>query len=77
MVLAINNQEDATTVNGYIQRKGFSFPVLLDTQAAMLELYQVQGLPTTFIIDRNGQIQHVQVGEITAQQLESIVGPLL
>jgi peroxiredoxin len=77
VVLAVNNQEDATTVNSYIQEKGFSFPVLLDTQATMLELYQVQGLPTTFVIGRNGQIQHVQVGEITEQQLETIVGPLL
>jgi peroxiredoxin len=77
VVLAVNNQEDVTTVNSYIQEKGFSFPVLLDTQAEMIALYQVQGLPTTFIIDRNGQIQHIQVGEITEQQLESIVGPLL
>ena len=76
-MLAVNNKEDATTVIEYIQAKGFSFPVLLDTQARVVDLYQVQGLPTTFIIDRNGQIQHVQIGEITAQQLETIVGPLL
>lgn len=77
VVLAVNNKEDAATVNAYIQEKGFTFPVLLDTQAEMLDLYQVQGLPTTFIIDRSGQIQHVQIGEITEEQLNDIVGPLL
>ena len=77
VVLAVNNQEDATTINAYIQEKGFTFPVLLDPQAEMLDMYQVQGLPTTFIIDRSGQIQHVQIGEITEEQLNRIVGPLL
>jgi hypothetical protein len=37
----------------------------------------VRGFPTTFIIDRKGLIQHIQVGEINAQQLEDTVGPLL
>ncbi len=77
VVLAVNNQEDAITVNAFIKAKGFTFPVLLDTQARVLSLYQAHGLPTTFIIDRDGLIQHVQIGEITDRQLQTIVEPLL
>lgn len=76
-VLAVNSQEDARTVKTFIQASGFSFPVLLDTKAEVMELYQVRGLPTSFIIDRNGAIQHVQTGAITEKQLEQIVLPLL
>lgn len=77
VVLAVNHQEDAATVAAFIQAEGFSFPVLLDQQAEVMGLYQAQGLPTTFIIDRKGVIQHIQVGEIKADQLETIVGPLV
>jgi peroxiredoxin len=76
-VLAVNNQEDAQTITDFVEASGFGFPVLLDPEAEMTELYQVRGLPTTFIIGRDGTIQHVQAGTITDRQLESIILPLL
>jgi peroxiredoxin len=76
-VLAVNNQEDTQTINDFVEASGFGFPVLLDPEAEMMELYQVRGLPTTFIIGRDGTIQHVQAGTITDRQLESIILPLL
>jgi peroxiredoxin len=77
VVLAVNSQEEAATVERFIQANSFSFPVLLDLQASAMDRYQVRGLPTTFIIDRDGFIQHVQTGEITPEQLEAVVVPLL
>ncbi len=77
VVLAVNSQEDAATVQRFIEAQGFSFPILLDTQARVMEQYQVRGLPTTFVIDRSGMIRYVHTGAITAQQLEQVVGPLL
>jgi len=76
-VLAINIQEDEGTVDAFIQAKGFHFPVLLDIRGEVMNLYQAPGLPTTYIIDRNGVIQHIQTGAITKQQLEAIIEPLL
>ena len=77
VVLAVNDQEDAITVNNFIKTNGFGFPVLLDMQSQVLDTYNVHALPTSFIIDRNGVIQYVHMGEISRQQLEEIVGPLL
>ncbi len=77
VVLAVNAQEDAQTVNAFMEAHGFSFPVLLDQQAEVMNRYHVRGLPTTFIIDREGIIRHIQSGEITRQQLEAVVMPLL
>ena len=77
VVLAVNDQEDAITVNNFIETNGFDFPVLLDTQSQVLDTYNVRALPTTFVIDRNGVIRHVHMGEISRQQLEEIIGPLL
>lgn len=77
VVLAVNSREETETVETFIQEYGFSFPVLLDSTGAVMEKYQVRGLPTTFIIDRDGQIQRQHVGAVTGQQLESWITPLL
>ena len=77
VVLAVNDHEDAATVSSFIKNSDFTFPVLLDTRSQVLDTYNVRALPTTFVIDRNGVIQHVHMGEINRQQLEEIVGPLL
>ena len=76
-VLAVNSEEDATTVRQFIQTHGYGFPVLLDLQSDVSALYQVRGLPTTVVIDREGRIQYIHTGEITAKQLDAAVKPLL
>jgi peroxiredoxin len=75
--LMANVQEEGSTVRAFIEANGFTFPVLLDSQGELMRLYGVRGLPTTFIIDRNGQVRHIQTGAITQAELEMIVTPLL
>ena len=77
VILAINEQEDEATVRPFIQANNFSFPVLLDAQGRVASQYSTRSFPTTFIIDRDGVIQHVQTGEISERELEAIVLPLL
>jgi peroxiredoxin len=77
VVLAVNSQEDAATVQRFIDTQEFTFPVLLDTQADVINQYKVRGLPTSFVIDRDGIIRYVHTGAITRQQLEKVIGPLL
>jgi len=77
VVLAVNSQEDTATVQRFITEQGFSFPVVLDSRGEVANQYQVRGLPTTFIIGRDGQIQYTHSGAITYEQLEKIIIPLL
>lgn len=77
VVLAINAQEDAATVRPFIQNNNFSFPVLLDLEGRVASQYSTRSFPTTFIIDRDGVIQHVQTGEISEDELARVVLPLL
>lgn len=77
VLLAINEEESVETVRPFIQANNFSFPVLLDLQGRVAQQYSTRSFPTTFIIDRDGVIQHVQTGEISEDELASIVLPLL
>lgn len=46
----------------YAEKLGLSFTILVDEEM-QLGRWQVQGLPTTFLIDRDGQIIAEAVGE--------------
>lgn len=75
--LMANMQEDAETVRTFIAANGFTFPVLLDSRGKLMKLYGVRGLPTTFIVDRDGLVRHIQTGPITEDELEAVITPLL
>ncbi len=77
VVLAVNGQESESTVRPFIQSNNFTFPVLLDLDGEVGRQYMARSFPTTYVIDRNGRIQHVKVGQITESELEQVVMPLL
>ena len=62
VVLAINEEETPEQVASYINAGGFDFTVLLDQIGLVSREYSVYELPTTYIIDRNGVIQHHWIG---------------
>ena len=49
-------------VKAYVEGMGLTFTVLHDPEKTIEELFLVQGLPTTFIIDKAGRIQQKVVG---------------
>ena len=76
-VLGVNAQEDRATVGKFIEANGFTFPILLDSVGDVARQFQVNSYPTTIIVDRNGTIQTIHNGLITAEQLETLVTPHL
>ncbi len=77
VLLAINVEEGVELVRPFIQNNNFTFPVLLDEQGRVAQQYSTRSYPTTFIIDREGVIQHVQTGIISEDELARVVLPLL
>lgn len=49
-------------VANFVKRYGLRFPVLLDPRGHVEDLYGVDALPTTFLIDREGRIRRKVVG---------------
>lgn len=72
VVLGINMQEDAGTVQQFAAGLQLTFPILLDlTGDVTNRQYQVTGLPSSFLIDRQGQIFYRHVGPMTRETLEA------
>lgn len=64
-ILAIDVGEDDETVFGFTVALDtpLEFPLLLDQEGTIVEKWPVLGLPTTFIVDKQGRIAYRAVGE--------------
>jgi peroxiredoxin len=64
VLLAVDMGEDEETVFGFTFATGveITFPVLLDLDGAITESWSVIGMPTSFVMDRNGRIIYRAVG---------------
>jgi peroxiredoxin len=55
VILGISD-EKSETVRKFIAQQGITYPVLFDPDRKIHELYQIEGIPKTFIYDREGRI---------------------
>lgn len=70
VLLAVNVQEEQTTVAGFAEEFAMTTPVVIDPEGAIRELYEVRGLPTTIFIDKGGRIDAIYAGALTPTALE-------
>ena len=61
-ILAISVDLDTKEAMNFATAQHFSFPVLLDPRERVAKAYEQRGLPSTFIIDKNGNITYGHVG---------------
>jgi cytochrome c biogenesis protein CcmG/thiol:disulfide interchange protein DsbE len=61
----------------YLQRYDITYPNGPDIQGRIYNAYGVQGLPETFVIDRNGNVAKVYIGAVTQAELSAEIERLL
>lgn len=67
------NDGTVEEVSAFLEEKGYSYPVLMDTTGEIFAAYGVSAFPTTFMIDREGNVYGYVTGSLTADMLKSIV----
>ena len=79
VVLGINTtyQDDRAKVAAFVREHKISYPVLLDTKDEFGQAYAARLLPTSYLIDQEGRIVQIKVGEIDEAQLGAQVQALL
>ncbi len=76
-VLAINSGETAAAVQDFREELGLSFPLLMDENGALQNLYSIISYPSTFVLDRDGKIIARHFGPLTADQIHDLVNDAL
>ena len=61
-ILAVNVDEDRTAAHRFLDKVPVSYPVLYDPESSVSELYEVQAMPTTVMIDRDGNARYLHYG---------------
>ena len=74
---SINAGETRHNAMRYMENLKISYPILLDPDLSVTRSYGVSGVPTTYILDREGVLRFKILGEITADKLDNIARTLL
>ena len=67
VILAISD-EDAGKVRPFIAQQKVTYPILLDPGRKVNELFQIEGIPKTFVYDRNGKLVAQSIDMRTRRQ---------
>ena len=67
VILGVSD-EDMDKVKPFIEQQGITYPVLLDPGRRVNELFQIQGIPKTFVYDRDGKIVAQSIDMRTQKQ---------
>jgi peroxiredoxin len=73
VVLSISDEE-AAKVNPFIADRNITYPVLLDPGRKVNELFQVEGIPKSFVYDRSGKLVAQSIDMRTQHQFLEMLG---
>ena len=57
----------------FLEENGYTYPVLMDTEWELFEGYGIYSFPTTFMIDRDGNVFGYVSGMLTYEFMEDII----
>ncbi|MDP3421792.1 MAG: TlpA disulfide reductase family protein [Thiobacillus sp.] len=81
VVLAVDVGEDVDTIETFTSQLDttLTFPILLDTRSHAMRAWRVAGLPTTFLVDKQGRIVASAIGgrEFDHPEIVKTVGDLV
>lgn len=79
VILGINltpTETNPEAVSAFVQAYGITFPILLDTEKQVSNVYKTISIPTSFIIDSNGVIQNKFIGPMNQEMMENMLAAI-
>ncbi|MBT3205756.1 MAG: TlpA family protein disulfide reductase [Gammaproteobacteria bacterium] len=68
VILGVNVEEQTDEARAYITDRPVDFPILFDDQNSVSKQYNVIAMPTTVMIDRNGNMRYLHQGYIPGDE---------
>lgn len=62
MLLGVNIDDRPDAARDMARILGVSFPILFDTEKRVSRLYDVNAMPSTLLIDRDGKVRYIHLG---------------
>jgi peroxiredoxin len=77
MLIGINAGDPIGEVEQFLEEYDITFPILLDPNNKSLIVFNNENLPSSYVIDRKGNVVLAWTGPISKDMLEKYVTPLL
>jgi thiol-disulfide isomerase/thioredoxin len=71
------DQQGADLVSNFISKHGINYPVALATTEVINAFGDIEGIPTTLLIDREGNIRHRKAGAKETADYEKLITSVL
>jgi len=80
--LGVDYVDTPTSAAIYLKKFGITYPngedLNINLKRPISDYFNIQGVPETYFIDREGVLHYVQIGPFTSiQQIENILNPML
>jgi cytochrome c biogenesis protein CcmG, thiol:disulfide interchange protein DsbE len=76
-VLAVANDDSRSGATKFIERYGWTWPIVWDHSLTIADRYNLLGQPDTYVIDQQGRIAWSHQGKVTSGTLGDILESLL
>ena len=73
----LGSEKDKAGIREFMEKNGYTYPVLMDKGGKLFESYGIRAIPTTYLIDRNGNILGRIQGALSGENMEKIVRQVL
>jgi peroxiredoxin len=70
VLLGVNLDESADDAKAFLKKTPVNFPVLLDSQGKVADLYKNQAMPSSYFVDRKGNLVHLHQGYKPGEEAE-------
>ena len=76
VILGINSEKE-NEVKKFLKDKGYTFPTVIDENSEVMRKYFIQAFPTSFVIDKEGNVYGYVMGGLTKEQIRQVIEEVL
>ena len=73
LILALSEDEETNKVAPFIAERKITYPILLDPGSKVNNLFEIQGIPKSFVYDRDGRLVAQSIDMRTRSQFEQML----
>lgn len=77
ILVGVNVSDDVEDAEAFIRQYGYTFPVWSDPAGNVLIDLNMNGLPTSLVVDAKGNVIKRWIGPLTQEDLDGVITPLL
>ena len=71
-IIAVNSGEHRSQVVSFIEKNKYTFPIYLDESNELSSIFAARGLPSTYLVNKEGKVIAARIGAMEYDQAELI-----